>query len=183
MKRVGALAGAAWACALLCQPALAEEKCGSKVTHKFGEIRATFGDMLAGCDKSGACYASTSKVDKSQAANFSQQLRFLQAPGGGKLGMRFTAVEPMAKVGATMDMQYSYTQVDLTREIETRGNVVNDYYLRDADKADRMAREMTAKSTQLRWSYTPEKGELVTVEFSLRGATKALAWIACMAKP
>lgn len=164
-------------------PAWGEEQCGASVTHRYEETRATFGDMLAGCDKAGACYVSTSKVDKTLPANFSQQLRFLQPVGGGMLGMRLTAVQPMADLSESMNIVYGATVVDLAGAVETRDNVVNDYHVKDAAKADAMAREMAAKSRQVRWTYNSQMGGLVIVDLSLRGATKALEWTACMAKP
>ena len=165
-------------------PAFAEEQCGIAVTHRYGETRAAFTDVLAGCDKDGACYVSASKIDKSLPANFSHQLRFLQAKGSDKLGLKLTAVEPMADLKGAMVLSYGSIKLDLGGALETRENVVNDYYVKDAAKADELARTLIAKTNKVRWLYQNEKGGAeVIADIPLRGATKALEWIQCMVKP
>lgn len=164
-------------------PALAEEQCGSPVTHRYGETRAAFTDVLAGCDKDAACYISASKIDKSLPANFSHQLRVLQAKGSDKLGLKLTAVQPDADIKGAMVLSYGSKKVDLGGQLETRENVINDFYVKDAAKADELARTLISKTNKVRWLYQDPKGAEVIADIPLRGATKALEWIQCMAKP
>jgi hypothetical protein len=164
-------------------PAFAEDQCGAKVTHRYSETRAAFSDVLAGCDKDGACYLSASKIDKSLPANFSHQLRILQPKGGGQLGLKLTAVEPMADLKGAMVLSYGSTKVDLGGALETRGNVVNDYYVKDGAKSDELARTLIDKARTVRWLYQDEKGAEVIADMPLRGASSALEWVQCMAKP
>ena len=163
--------------------ASAEEICGSAVTHRYGETRSAFGSVLAGCDKAGACYVSASQVDKTLPANFRYQLRILQPAGGGKLGLKLTAVEPMADPMTAMQLSWGKTKVDLTGSYETRGNVVNDYFVKDADLADKTARAIAAKAKVVTWLFWSQHHDEVNAEIPVTGAAKALDWIACMAKP
>lgn len=162
--------------------AVAETVCGVETHQRYGETRAYFRDVWAGCSASGDCQISASRIDKSQPVNISHELRFRLTKGGELLSMELTAVTDMADISKPMRLAYGTSALDLAGGVETRDNVVNTYHVTDVAKADAAAREMIAKSRLARWSFVSDRGVSVVAELPLGGAAKALEWISCMAK-
>ncbi len=180
--RLISLAAIAAATALGDAPAFAEAVCGVDTHQRYGETRAYFKDVWAGCTPNGSCQISASRIDKTQAVNISHELRFELARGGSQLSMALTAVTEMADISKPMKLVYGTSTLDLSGGVETRDRVVNTYHVTDPAKADASAREMIAKSRVARWSFVSDKGAPVEVDLPLGGTAKALEWISCMAK-
>lgn len=162
--------------------AAAETVCGVETHQRYGETRAYFKDVWAGCSASGDCQMSASRIDKSQPVNISHELRFGLLRGGKQLSMALTAVSEMADVSKPMKLVYGTSVLDLSGAVETRDNVANTYHVADAAKADSAAREMIARSRLARWTFVSDRGDPVVAELPLGGAAKALEWISCMAR-
>lgn len=182
IKRVISLAAVGTLTALSSATALAETVCGVETHQRYGETRAYFRDVWAGCAGSGDCQMSASRIDKSQPVNISHELRFRLPKGGAQLAMELTAVSEMADISKPMKLVYGSSTLDLSGGVETRDNVVNTYHVVDAAKADVAAREMIARSRLARWYFVSDSGTPVVADLPLGGAAKALEWISCMSK-
>ncbi len=168
---------------LVAAPAVAEPVCGTETHIRYGETRAYFQDVWAGCTPTGECQLSASKIDKTQAVNISHEARFTLQAGTPLLGLKLMSVTDAVAIDKPMQLVYGKDSANLTGAVETRGNVVNEYHVKDPAQADTIARAAIAKTNVARWIFTTESGETKTVELPLRGAAKALDWITCMAKP
>jgi hypothetical protein len=162
-------------------PAWAGDRCGVETHARYGETRAFFQDVWAGCAGK-ICQISASDIDRMQAVNIAHELRFVLDPGTLTLGMQLTAVTEMANSAGPMKLVYGRETLNLTGLVETRDNVVNVYHLTDAALADSAARAMISRSNVAKWTFSTEAGAEKTAQMPLRGATKALEWVTCMAK-
>ena len=167
---------------LVAAPAVAEPVCGAETHMRFGETRAYFQDVWAGCTPAGVCQLSASKIDKTQPVNISHEARFTLQSGTNLLGLTLMSVTDNVAIDKPMQFVYGKESASLTGAVETRDNVVNQYHVKDPALADTVARAAIAKTNVARWVFATEAGETKTVELPMRGAVKALDWITCMAK-
>lgn len=168
---------------LVAAPAVAEPLCGAQTHMRFGETRAFFQDVWAGCTAAGVCQLSASKIDKTQPVNISHEARFTLQRDTNLLGFMLMSVTDDVSIDKPMRFVYGKESASFTGAVETRDNVVNQYHVKDPAQADTVARAAIAKTNVARWIFMTEAGETKTVELPMRGAVNALDWITCMAKP
>lgn len=172
------LAGAAIAAAAVgVAPASAEQICGVQTHTRYGETRAFFSDVWAGC-KTDSCQISASRIDKSLPVNISHEVRFKYEQG--QFGVSLTAVMDAVAIGEPTKLSWGKKTTDLTGFLETRDNVVNQFHVKDDALAEQIARDALAHAKMLKWSYVTRSGEAKTIAMPARGGDKALAWIECM---
>ena len=73
----------------------AAEICNARTFQKYGETRAFFQDVIAGCDKDKNCYAATHVADNGQGYAYRQQIRVRRNAGEPTNRLFFVGVDPM----------------------------------------------------------------------------------------
>ncbi len=148
----------------------------------FCEDRAYFKDFLVACraqrrDGSRFCSANTYVHNASAPAGFDYQLRVSRDRISAPLRISMIAVDNMMSRKDTVDVHVDGIRQILLApdEIETPDSI-NEYFIGPQDLTDGLIDGMKAGSS-IRFDYTNEAGEDVSVSFSLSGLTASLLWM------
>ncbi len=148
----------------------------------FCEDRDYFKDFLVACraqrrDGSRFCSANTYVHNANAPAGFDYQLRVSRERISAPLRISIIAVDNMMSRKDTVDVHVDGVRQILLApdEIETPDSI-NEYFIGPQDLTDGLIEAMKAGSS-VRFDYTNEAGEDVTVSFSLSGLTASLLWM------
>lgn len=159
--------------------ASAAEVCGAATHVRYGETRAYFQDVLAACPKDRPCSFVSAQRNPQAPLGESHTLRVLLPKAGAPLDLALVSVLDRVDPADAGVLSWGAERLSLKGRMAVRDNVVNEYWLSDAD-AD--ARRLIQQAREATWTYASLDGAPSTARFNLRGATRALAWMECMAK-
>lgn len=179
--RISTLFTALVLCVLSAGTANATEICKAKTFQKYGETRAFFQDVIAGCDKDRNCYAATHVADNGQGYAYRQQIRVRRNFGEPTNRLFFVGVDPMPAPQGQFSIGLDDKAWTLSTETALTPQSGNEFELFDLKVADRMV-AMIRGGKEVSWLYPTEKGGTHVARFGVRGMNDALKWTTCMQK-
>ena len=177
--RIGASIAALGLVALSAQGAGAAQICKAKTFQKYGETRAFFHDVIAGCDKAKNCYAATHVADTGQGYAYRQQIRVRRNFGEPTNRLFFVGVDPMPAAKGDFAISVDDRAWTLSAETALTPQSGNEFELYDLKVADRMV-AMIRGGKDMAWRYPTETGGAYVARFGVRGMNAALKWTTCM---
>ena len=157
----------------------ASEICKAKTFQKYGETRAFFQDVIAGCDTNKNCYAATHVADNGQGYAYRQQIRVRRNFGEPTNRLFFVGVDPMPASKGQFSISVDDQAWTLSAETALTPQSGNEFELYDLKVADRMV-AMIRGGKEVSWLYPTETGGTHVARFGVRGMNAALKWTACM---
>jgi hypothetical protein len=159
--------------------AQAGQICNSATHEKYGETRAFFKDVAAGCDANLRCYVVSHVPDKGQGYQYLQQMRLQRTAPGAPLDLQFVSVDPMANASLRFALSVDDKAWSLSPSFALTANSANEYRVTDQVLTDVLA-ERIRNGRRATWLYMSDEGAPHAARFGLRGANDAMAWMACM---
>ena len=153
--------------------------CKATTFQKYGETRAFFQDVIAGCDKAKNCYAATHVADNGQGYAYRQQIRVRRNYGEPIYRLFFVGVDPMPAAKGQFSISVDDKAWTLSAETALTPQSGNEFELYDLKVADRMV-AMIRGGKEVAWLYPTENGGAHVARFGVRGMNNALKWVACM---
>jgi hypothetical protein len=157
----------------------AAEICKAKTFQKYGETRAFFQDVIAGCDKAKNCYAATHVADNGQGYAYRQQIRVRRNAGEPTNRLFFVGVDPMPAAKGQFSISVDDKAWTLSTETALTPQSGNEFELFDLKVADQMV-AMIRGGKEVAWLYPTENGGAHVARFGVRGMNDALKWTTCM---
>jgi len=153
--------------------------CKAKTFQKYGETRAFFQDVIAGCDKAKNCYAATHVADNGQGYAYRQQIRVRRNFGEPTNRLFFVGVDPMPAAKGQFSISVDDRAWTLSAETALTPQSGNEFELFDLKVADKMV-AMIRGGKEAAWLYPTDSGGAYVARFGVRGMNSALKWVACM---